>query len=77
MSTLTTKSLIRDVRFVAEKLHVLLSDGREILVPLEWFPSLRDATETQRANWRLIGGGIGVHWNDLDEDLSTEGLLRL
>ena len=58
-----------------EMLHVQLSDGREVSVPLEWFPRLRDATPTQRANWRLIGRGVGIHWEDIDEDLSVEGLL--
>jgi hypothetical protein len=64
-----------DVRFDEDMLHVQLLDGREISVPLEWFPKLRDATEKQRANWRLIGKGVGIHWKDLDEDLSVEGLL--
>ena len=65
-----------DVRFDDGMLHVQLSDGREIGVPLEWFPRLRDATEEQRANWRLIGKGVGIHWEDIDQDLSVEGLLR-
>jgi hypothetical protein len=56
-------------------LHVQLLDGREIRVPFEWFPKLRDATEEQKANWRLIGKGVGVHWGDIDEDLSVAGLL--
>jgi hypothetical protein len=64
------------VRFDADKLQVQLSDGREISVPLEWFPKLRDATEAQRANWRLIGTGVGIHWEEIDEDLSVAGLLR-
>ena len=64
------------VRFDAERMHVQLSDGREITVPLEWFPTLRNATDKQRNNWRLIGKGVGIHWDDLDEDLSVEGLLR-
>ena len=63
------------VRFDDDMLHIQLTDGREISVPLEWFPSLRDATESQRSNWRLIGRGIGVHWEDLDEDISIAGLL--
>jgi hypothetical protein len=54
---------------------VLLQDGREVSVPLEWFPRLRDATEEERNSWRLIGGGIGIHWEKLDEDLSVAGLL--
>jgi len=57
-------------------LHVQLLDGREISVPLEWFPKLRDATEKQKANWRLIGKGVGIHWEDMDEDLSVAGLLE-
>ena len=64
------------VHFEAEKMNVPLSDGRAISVPLEWFPTLRNATEKQRNNWRLIGNGVGIHWEDLDEDLSVEGLLR-
>ena len=65
-----------DVRFDDEMLHVQLSDGREISVPLEWFPRLRSANNEQRSNWRLIGRGVGIHWEDLDEDLSVEGLLK-
>ena len=53
-----------------------LQDGREIAIPLDWFPKLRDATETQRNNWRLIGGGEGIHWPDLDEDILVEALLK-
>lgn len=68
--------LATDVRFDTDKLQVQLSDGREIGVPLEWFPKLRDATEEQRANWRLIGTGVGIHWEEIDEDLSVAGLLR-
>lgn len=58
-------------------LRVTLADGRELAVPLEWFPRLRDATEKQRGNWRLIGRGQGIHWPDVDEDLSVAGLLRV
>ena len=68
--------LATSVRFEAESMHVQLSDGREIATPLEWFPTLRNATSEQRNNWRLIGKGVGIHWEDLDEDLSVEGLLR-
>ena len=68
--------LATGIRFDAERLHVQLSDGREISAPLEWFPSLRNATEQQRKKWRLIGKGVGIHWEDLDEDISVEGLLR-
>jgi hypothetical protein len=51
-------------------------DGRTISVPLAWYPRLLSATAAQRANSRLAGGGFGIHWPDIDEDLSTEGLLR-
>ena len=64
-----------DVRFEAEMLVVRLQDGRVVQVPLEWFPTLRDATDAQRADWRLIGGGIGIHWEQLDEDVSVRGML--
>ncbi|MEX0843712.1 MAG: DUF2442 domain-containing protein [Balneolaceae bacterium] len=64
------------VWFADQKLIVLLEDGREIAVPLEWFPKLRDASKKQRNNWRFIGGGVGIHWEELDEDLSVEGFLH-
>ena len=72
---LDASALAVSVWFSDDMLYVQLSDGREVGVPLEWFPALRDATPEQRANWRLIGRGIGIHWEDLDEDLSVEGLL--
>ena len=56
---------------------VILADGREITVPLVWSPRLQNASASQRQNWRLIGGGIGIHWEDVDEDISVESLLRL
>lgn len=65
-----------DVRFDDALLRVTLADGRELAAPLEWFPRLRDATPEQRAQWRLIGRGQGIHWPDIDEDLSVAGLLR-
>jgi hypothetical protein len=68
--------LATSVRFDREMLLVLLSDGREIGVPLEWFPRLRDASPDQRGNWRLIGKGVGIHWPDMDEDISVPGLLE-
>jgi hypothetical protein len=79
MNTSVIKSigvLATGIRFDADRMYVQLSDGREIAVPLEWFPSLRNATDKQRNSWRLIGKGVGIHWNDLDEDISVEGLLR-
>jgi hypothetical protein len=80
MSTLTRRkpvatALATGVRFSRTMLYVQLADGREVGAPLEWFPRLRQATAAQRGRWRLIGRGIGVHWEDLDEDLSVEGLL--
>jgi hypothetical protein len=61
---------------VTEKvLRVTLADGREIVAPLDWFPKLRNASRTQRAKWRLIGGGIGIHWEVIDEDISVKALL--
>ena len=64
-----------DVSLTEVELRVRLADGREVSVPLEWFPRLRDASAEARGRWRLIGGGVGVHWTDLDEDLSVAGLL--
>ena len=57
-------------------LSVDLVDGRTITVPLVWYPRLLQATPAQRANWEIVGAGYGIHWPDVDEDLSTEGLLR-
>ena len=67
---------VRDVRVSDDLLSVDLIDGRTIPVPLVWYPRLLHATEEQRGNWVVAGGGFGIHWPDLDEDLSTEGLLR-
>ena len=58
-----------------DTLSVDLGDGRTISVPLAWFPRLVHATAKERNNWRLIGGGEGIHWENLDEDISIEGLL--
>ena len=65
------------IQFISGNLHATLADGRELSIPLEWFPRLRDATPPQRANWRLIGRGEGVHRAELDEDVSVGGLLGL
>jgi hypothetical protein len=67
---------VKDVRFTDDVLVVDLRDGRTISVPLVWYPRLLAATPTQRANWRVAGGGFGIHWPEVDEDLSTEGLRR-
>ena len=64
-----------DVTVTEDTLTAELSDGRTISVPLAWYPRLVHATEEERGNWRLIGGGQGIHWPDLDEDVSVEGLL--
>ena len=71
-----TATLAETVRFTDDALIVALSDGREVSVPLEWFPRLRDATLEQRDNWRLIARGIGIHWEDVDEDIAVTTLLR-
>ncbi|MEJ2183200.1 MAG: DUF2442 domain-containing protein [Nitrospirota bacterium] len=67
---------VKDVQITEESLRVDLMDGRTITVPLAWYPRLLNATPKQRNNWRIAGGGYGIHWPDIDEDLSTEGLLR-
>jgi hypothetical protein len=67
---------VKDVRFSDDSLTVDLADGRAITVPLAWYPRLLHATREQRLNWRVAGAGYGIHWPDVDEDLSTEGLLH-
>lgn len=67
---------IRDVRVSEDSLSVDLADGRTISVPLAWYPRLLNATQEQRENWQIAGGGFGIHWPDVDEDLSLEGILR-
>lgn len=64
-----------DVKVTDETLIVDLSDGRTISVPLAWYPRLLHSTPEERKNWRLIGRGHGIHWEDIDEDISVEGLL--
>ena len=67
---------VSNVTFSPDSLSVSLKDGRSISVPLTWYPKLLHATAEQRKNWKISGGGYGIHWPDIDEDLSTEGLLR-
>jgi len=67
---------VERVRFKGDSLIVSLKDGREISVPLAWYPRLQNATISQRKHFKLAGGGYGIHWPEIDEDLSTEGLLR-
>jgi len=77
MSTLVieVEPLALDVVCTDDALRVVLADGREISVPLIWFPRLHKATPEQRKEWRLIGGGIGIHWESVDEDISIESNL--
>lgn len=67
---------VLDVRFDDASLIVDLMDGRSISVPLAWYPRLLHASPAERAGWEKAGGGYGIHWPQIDEDLSTEGLLR-
>lgn len=64
-----------DVRVSDDTICVDLSDGRSVSVPLSWYPRLSHASAAERKRWRLIGRGTGIHWDDLDEDISVEGLL--
>ena len=77
MSTLASKPVADavDVACTDDELIVTLMDGRRVSAPLEWFPRLLRATPKQRANWRLIGRGVGIHWDDIDEDISVRTLL--
>ena len=65
-----------DIQVTEDTLTAELSDGRSISVPLAWYPRLVHATPEERNNWELIGGGMGIHWPDLDEDLSVEGFIK-
>jgi len=76
VSELKPGERVKDVRFTEDTMSVDLLDGRTIVVPLAWFPRLLDASPADRQNWKLSGAGFGIHWPDIDEDLSTEGLLR-
>jgi hypothetical protein len=77
MSTLANKPVADavDVACTADELVVTLADGRRVSAPLTWFPRLLGATPVQRAKWRLIGKGVGIHWDELDEDISIRSLL--
>jgi Protein of unknown function (DUF2442) len=76
ISVKVTDERVLDVRCDEHSLIVDLMDGRTISAPLAWYPRLLNATPKQRAHWEKCGGGYGIHWPDVDEDLSTEGLLR-
>jgi hypothetical protein len=79
MSTLITRIaevMALYIWFDFDMMHIRLLDGREISMPLEWYPELRDANSEQRNKWRPIGRGIGIHWDELDEDISVAALLK-
>lgn len=67
---------VMTVSSTTDDLTVQLEDGRSISVPLAWYPRLLHASEEERDNWQVSGGGFGIHWPSIDEDLSVEGLLR-
>lgn len=79
MSTLASKPVADavDVSFTEDEIIVTLADARRVSAPLEWFPRLLRATPAQRSNWRLIGRGVGIHWEDVDEDISVRSLLAI
>ena len=74
-SAVEIKPLVVDVAFSESALRAVLADGREVSVPLAWFPRLQHASAEQRRHWRLIGAGVGIHWPDVDEDISATSLL--
>jgi hypothetical protein len=76
ISAVAADERVSGVRFDADRIIVDLMDGRTIAAPLAWYPRLFNATPARRESWERAGGGYGLHWPDLDEDLSTEGLLR-
>jgi hypothetical protein len=79
MNTLPlSKELIaKDIKFTDNKIIVILDDDREIGIPLRYFPRLQTATEKERNNFRFIGGGIGIHFPDIDEDISVTNLIKV
>ena len=75
-SLATETAAAKRVRVTEHALVVELRDGRSVSVPIEWYPRLAEGRPSERRRWELIGPGIGIHWPDLDEDISVEGLLR-
>ena len=69
------EALAQKVRVTADELAVELVDGRTVSVPVQWYPRLAHGSPAERQNWRIIGRGVGIHWPDLDEDLSIESLI--
>lgn len=76
MSERSMSERVRDVLISDGKLRVDLVDGRTIITPITWYPRLLNATPAQRNYWHIVGGGFGIHWPDVDEDLSVDGMLR-
>ena len=74
--TVNKSKFASNVSFSKTKMMIEFEDGRELSIPLEWFVKLRNATKEQLENWRFIGRGEGIHWEDLDEDISIENLLE-
>jgi hypothetical protein len=72
-----TRAEAQKITFTADRMVIQMRDGRELSVPLVWFPRLQSASPEQRAGWRLIGAGEGIHWEALDEDISVPRLLGL
>lgn len=77
MSSVVSRPRARALEFLEDAFVVHLEDGRSLTVPLEWFPRLRDATPKQRTRYEFSGRGHGIHWSELDEDISVPGLLGL
>ena len=75
-SAVETDPRAQEVLVTEDELTVSLVDGRRVSVPLAWFPRLLHASPAQRSNWQLLGDGEGIHWPDVDEDLSVAGILR-
>jgi hypothetical protein len=76
MSILVKEIEAVDVRLDEDNLHVKLSDGRSISTPIAWYPRLYHGSVAERNNWQFIGRGAGIHWPDLDEDISIEGMIQ-
>lgn len=76
ISAIQTDERVKNVSFTEDTISADLIDGRTIVVPLAWYPRLLNATPAQRLGWEICGGGYGIHWDSIDEDLSTSGMLR-
>ncbi len=76
LSVKTSEVMATNIWFDSEMMRIRLLDGREISIPLEWFPKLREATIEQRMKWRMIDKGVGIHWEEVDEDISVAALLK-